>query len=118
MRIEADLFSGRPNPVWTATEEEARQVGEILRRLGAAAPAAAPFDGLGYRGMVLREVEPALHPCPELRVAQGTVHAACPGEPRTFQDPGRALERMLVGLAARHVDADVHGLLRRMAGLD
>ena len=51
LRIEVDIFSGRPNPVWIVTDE--RQVKEILGSAEAARGALAKpetgFSGLGFR---------------------------------------------------------------------
>ena len=53
LRIEVDMFSGRPNPVWMITEEEAAR-----KLLGAAREmrAAVTKTGAGYNGLGFREV--------------------------------------------------------------
>lgn len=53
LRIELDMFSGRPNPVWMITEDEAAK-----KLLGAAreARAAVIKPGSGYDGLGFREV--------------------------------------------------------------
>lgn len=52
LRIEVDMFSGRPNPVWIITEE--KTVKDIM---GAASqPAAIAKPGTGFNGLGLREI--------------------------------------------------------------
>lgn len=53
MEVELDAFSGRPNPVWTVTADEAAALRALLATSGAPVP--APAEGLGYRGFVLRD---------------------------------------------------------------
>ena len=51
LRVEVDIFSGRPNPVWIITDgdEVNELLGNIGRARGAAARPGAGFTGLGYR---------------------------------------------------------------------
>ncbi len=53
LRIEIDMFSGRPNPTWLVTEDE-----EVKRVLGLASEArgAVTEPGEGYTGLGFREV--------------------------------------------------------------
>jgi hypothetical protein len=52
LRVELDVFSGRPNPRWTLSGPS---LADVIRHLpeGARAEAAEPAH-LGYRGFVLR----------------------------------------------------------------
>jgi len=118
MQVEADLFSGRPNPVWIASAGEAALIAAVLAGLRPAdAPGRAP-EGLGYRGMRLSGVASHLHGCDELCVALGSVVGECPDGRRGFHDTGRSLERLLVEIAAAHLAPDLHQVLRSMAGFD
>ncbi len=51
--IEAilDIFSGRPNPRWTLSDEQVNDLQARLRTLPEASPVAPP--GLGYRGFLV-----------------------------------------------------------------
>ena len=57
VRVEADLFSGRPNPAWTLSSGEAtelaRRLEKVEARRGEPAPVGAAGPGLGYRGLVV-----------------------------------------------------------------
>jgi hypothetical protein len=54
LKITADLFSGRPNPTWTAEADEAR---ELLRQISQNQAVTGGlnegFQGLGYRGLIV-----------------------------------------------------------------
>ncbi len=112
MQVEADVFSGRPNPRWTL---DAAAAAELARRLAELPPAppAAPFEGLGYRGLVVTGLEGE---CDEVRVHGGRVRAECGGETRTRADAGRALERWLLATGEGSLEPATLELLRRETG--
>jgi hypothetical protein len=110
MRVEADLFSGRPNPVWTLDAAEEGEVARLLRTLRPGGPSPRP-PGLGYRGMMLRGLSAALPGCAELRLFHGAGVAECDGEHRTFTDPDRAVERWLAASGRRRLDAELFQVL-------
>src|SRR5687768_10536739 len=51
LKVEIDLFSGRPNPVWIVTDgaETERFLGAVAEARGAIAKQGAGFTGLGFR---------------------------------------------------------------------
>ena len=55
LRVTADIFSGRPNPVWTVTDEKEVQavLKEITRNRGLLTDAAPAEAGLGLRGVIV-----------------------------------------------------------------
>ena len=115
MRVEADLFSGRPNPAWTLDAAEAEDLADLLRLLPPGGAAPEP-PGLGYRGMVVRGVEAALPGCTELRLFRGAAAAECAAGPRTFTDRERAVERWLVDSARRRLDPGLVEVLQGEVG--
>lgn len=69
MIVMLDVFSGRPNPTWTLSEEEEKQLLERVKGRGLAA-ADAPDAGLGYRGLVVRATQDDVEDLPqEFRIA-------------------------------------------------
>ena len=52
MRVELNIFSGRPNPFWELSEEEAS---ELAKRLARLTPTNHPsrLGRLGYRGFII-----------------------------------------------------------------
>ena len=64
--IEMDIFSGRPNPVWTLTADEGAALARLVAHLP---PAAAPAQvDLGYRGFVVSGDSATLGVAGDMRV--------------------------------------------------
>jgi hypothetical protein len=112
MQVEADVFSGRPNPRWALDAALGAEAARRLGKLPAARPE-PPFEGLGYRGLVVTGLEGE---CPEVRVHGGRVRAECGGETRAWTDPGRELERWLLATGEGRVEPATMELLRSQAG--
>ncbi|MEA2603380.1 MAG: hypothetical protein QOF89_4372 [Acidobacteriota bacterium] len=53
MRVEVDIFSGRPSPFWTASPQEAEALTDRLRLLTGISSRLEEDGGLGYRGLVV-----------------------------------------------------------------
>lgn len=51
--VELDIFSGRPNPTWTLTVPERRELGKRLQKLPALPTLPSVPDNLGYRGFLI-----------------------------------------------------------------
>lgn len=100
MHVELDMFSGRPNLEWTLTAAEATALRAMVAalRLDAAPP---PFDGLGYRGLVVRDpTDPewrlvAFRQSVRIRTAEGH---------EVRSDPDARIERWLLGAAGAALD--------------
>lgn len=127
--VEVDIYSGRPNPVFTLTAGEMTSVNNLI----AAAPAAAraSTDGksirprvLGYRGLIIRSRSAdGRLTAMNVEISRGrilrrasAVAAAAPGADAStalLDDSGRAVERFLVSLgsAKKVITADI---LQRM----
>ena len=84
MRVTLDLFSGRPNPTWTLSGRQARELrGRMagsppLVQAARTGPTAEP-SRLGFRGFVVHEDEPGeLLPSPVPRAAPAAARVAAP----------------------------------------
>ncbi|MDX2138104.1 MAG: hypothetical protein SF123_08405 [Chloroflexota bacterium] len=55
MRVELDIFSGRPNPTWEMTAAQAETLTSILREMPTHVGQIPFNDGLGYRGFIIRD---------------------------------------------------------------
>jgi hypothetical protein len=108
MRVELDIFSGRTNPEWTLTDTEATELKTMAAALPVAAASPPPFDGLGYRGIVVRDpVDPywslvAFRDIVWIRTLEGS---------EVRSDPDAGIERWLLGAAG---DAVNPALLERL----
>jgi len=56
IRIELDVFSGRPNPGWVLENAEVDTINHMLQNLPPC-KTPVPTDGLGYRGFILYREE-------------------------------------------------------------
>lgn len=85
MRVELDMFSGRPNPSWDAPAATGRELAKFERNLVPSRAAPEP-PALGYRGFVYGEG----------RNARRAFGGALTRAGQTFEDPGRRIERLLL----------------------
>ena len=85
MRVQLDMFSGRPNPEWELPAAVERELAQLERGLRPRQPAREP-PPLGYRGFVYREGRNAR------RAFDGILTIAG----QSFEDPQRHIERLLV----------------------
>lgn len=85
MRVELDIFSGRPNPTWELSSEE---VDEFTARLSDLTPCDRAFapPGLGYRGFEIRDLGERPEIPARLRVLDGFVFVFEDDQTRCFQD--------------------------------
>ena len=77
LRVEIDIFSGRPNPVIELTGSDASALVDRLgktRRLEKGEPGLPPVPTLGYRGMIVSQVGAATRKLPRsFRLAHDTI---------------------------------------------
>jgi hypothetical protein len=115
MKVQIDLFSGRPNPSWDLTEAE---VLELLNRIDSlpASTAADRPDGLGYRGLhvdrLLSELEtddsPSANPIVTIEIRDGVVKVVRrDGTVKNLNDIGRSVECWLLTVAQGQVDESI-----------
>jgi hypothetical protein len=111
--VEADLYSGRPNPSWPLTPEE---VAELARRIEGLAPAAAvePPDRLGFRGFRFRLYARGR----EIAAGQsydGHLRLQGLAGPRHLADPGQELERWLLATGRGRIEPRAYETLKNEA---
>ena len=98
IEVEVDLYSGRPNPRFTLAD-----AAEFKRRLAGLPPPHTGTgqirDGLGYRGLRI-----TVSSVGEVVVSGGVVEIRdATGRVIRRADPGRSMERWLIGAAAGQV---------------
>ena len=104
MKVELDIFSGRVNPSWVLTPEQASEFCDRLRRLQRTASARAISTGLGYRGFSLHDDSGCCDGWQRIRVYGEHVAAEAAGRVESRADPERSIELWLRDLAAAHID--------------
>ena len=107
--VELDLFSGRPNPVWTLSNADTT---ELERRLSALPKTSAKtlFDGLGYRGLIVRRSKEAT-----AHVQNGVVALASHESSTYLEDSQRALERWLIATGKSAIGAEIYKMVEAEA---
>jgi hypothetical protein len=96
--IELDVFSGRPNPHWKPTDEEATALASRLHELPEAADSAEPTR-LGYRGFVVHNPVREFGLPILLRVYHGITDVTDSAHPVAYADVHGA-EALLIEQAA------------------
>jgi hypothetical protein len=94
MIVEMDIFSGRPNPSWELSSEQTLELQQRVSALHRQTPPAPIFDGLGYRGLVIRDPSA---PGSFLKVGFGQILQMKEGVQSIYRDEGRTLEKWLLG---------------------
>ena len=119
LRIEIDIFSGRPNPIIELTGKESRDMLSLIARtrpLERGEPSIPPGPTLGYRGLIVEQVGRVSSGLPRtFRFADGTILDArglrvAPDaaleeliiEPRILKRSG--LERGLAGTIGKEIE--------------
>lgn len=105
MRVELDIFSGRPNPSWQMSAEEAA---EFLKRIRSLPKKEKPSEesGLGYRGFVISNAEKMPSIPFEVRVYKGVLTIHEDGSQAYYKDVN-AVERLLLQQAREHGYGDL-----------
>jgi len=105
MQVILDVFSGRPNPSWELTSQEAS---ELARRLIGLVPAnrKLPEGGLGYRGLTLANPHKMAGVPVEVRVFQGIIGMWKHGHLTSYSDRNN-VEDWLLELARQRGHGDL-----------
>lgn len=116
MRVECDVYSGRPNPHWELSAEQAEEFLQKLRALPHGERDAALLDGLGYRGLIVTgdELKPAGDD--EITISNGLVVGRQGSVSRPLRDEERALERWLLETGKGKLEADLYEYLSSEVG--
>lgn len=108
MQVEVDIFSGRPNPRWQLTAQEAD---EFLRRFQALpqTSSTSPVEGgLGYSGLIVTDVDRSLLGFTEIWVYQGLVIARQDDQSQQLIDHKRRLEQWLFQTGEGQIEAELY----------
>lgn len=111
MAVEADIFSGRPNPTWKLLPQEAHAIDQALAQLPQRSTPPAAFDGLGYRGLIVRATDPQQQQRVTIQVYYDTVSIDNGTTTTFYQDSSRSIERRLIQSAIQKIPPDAYDAL-------
>lgn len=100
------LYSGRPDPEWALTNEQAATLDTLLATLrdGTGTP---PVGGLGYHGFTI------VHAGRRMVAYRGILAAPGDGPRAVKEDPNRSVERFLLETSRTHVTPDEFAEVQR-----
>lgn len=104
--VELLVFSGMPNPSWTLSETQAKELWALVDKLSITSNGLAP-DQLGYSGFLVKATH-ALSDVSMLKVFRGVLEITTKNQVLYRQDPGREIEHWLLKTAAPQVDAELY----------
>ncbi len=105
VKVELDIFSGNPNPIWVLSDSDSAHFLDLLESL-TPMPAGVISNNLGYRGFVVDVA--GRYP---VRVQNGTVEIT-EGDDRPYRaDLGRSLERWLLETGKSVIASDIYELV-------
>jgi hypothetical protein len=114
LRVTLDLYSGRPNPQWILSQEQAATFQSHLNTLVSAQSASSiELPALGYRG--LRVNIQRASSTAQLLISSGLViwESGAEGGRGILSDPGRELEKWLLHTGSSQIGED---LVRHLSG--
>jgi hypothetical protein len=103
LRVDLDVYSGRPNPTWEVTPEEADRLLTALAQLPPRDSVTLP-GSLGYRGLVLQGDAVRAAGYERITVRRNLVQTEGPRGTRTFSDWEREFEGKVAETAQGRVD--------------
>ena len=106
--VELDVFSGQPNPTWILSEAQSSMLGELLLGLRPAERLTPRFDGLGYRGFIVRLVAPQSRAQSTVYVYGGTIEVVSEAGQGFFGDTHRNVETWLLDTAKPAISEDLY----------
>ncbi|MEG4092531.1 hypothetical protein [Microcoleus sp. Pol12B4] len=115
MQVEVDMFSGRPNPHWELTVQESQQFTQRLQSLSTHQGEGAVNEGLGYRGLIVRESGEEVEGDREIVISNGLIVARRKGKSQQFTDKNRTLEKWLIQTGEGRLDDKLYHQISKLA---
>ncbi len=112
LSVEADLFSGRPNPTWQLAPNDIQALQDDLAPLPLRSIPATTFDGLGYRGFIVRMIDDQQQrDTLTIRVYHDIIRIEHSGTTTVYEDVTRGIELLLMQSASHNVPPDIYAIL-------
>ncbi len=115
MQVEVDMFSGRPNPHWELTVPESQEFARRFQSLSAHKGEGFVNEGLGYRGLIVRESGEEVEGDRDIVIYQGLVVAKRQDKSQQFTDQNRALEKWLIQTGEGRLDDVLYHQISKLA---
>lgn len=118
MQVELDAFSGRPNPSWLLTPQEAEDFVLRFQSLPPHWGEGSVREELGYRGLIVAEAGQKIAGYDEIVVSNGVVEAKWDSQSRQFTDQNRELERWLFQTGRDRLEDELYRQIGQAAQLN
>jgi hypothetical protein len=118
MQVELDVFSGRPNPYWDLTSQEGRDFVSRFQTLPQYQGDGSVREGLGYRGLIVREPGKRIEGYDEIVVSNGVVVARWDSQSKQLTDKTRGLEKWLFQTGRGRLDDELYRQVSQSAQLN
>jgi hypothetical protein len=109
------MFSGRPNPHWELTVPESQEFARRFQSLSAHKGEGFVNEGLGYRGLIVRESGEEVEGDRDIVNYQGFVVAKRQGKFQLFTDRNGALEKWLIQTGEGRLDDELYAQISKLA---
>ncbi|MEG4273234.1 MULTISPECIES: hypothetical protein [unclassified Microcoleus] len=115
MQVEVDMFSGRPNPHWELSVQESQEFTQRFQSLSAHQGEGTVNEGLGYRGLIVRESGEEVEGDPKIVIYKGLVVAIANGKSQLLTDENRTLEKWLIQTGKSRLEEDFYHQVSKLA---
>jgi hypothetical protein len=112
IRIELDIFSGRPNPTWSLNDEQSREFAIRFGALKKYRTNRKLYEGLGYRGFTVT----GFLDYDRVAVWGGLVQTNRAVEREKLLDEAGRLEWFLLETSKGQIDEDLYRIVASVAG--
>lgn len=99
VRFSLGIYSGREDPIWTASDDDVKAFTAKFDAMKAKNPQERLTGALGYHGFLVK----GFRPYDRIWVWKGTVEATREGKTYQWVDEDRALERFLLEASRAHI---------------
>jgi hypothetical protein len=107
VEVIVSIFSGRPDPKWDLTSIECKQLKDRFKALQEIKDVPQISEGLGYRGITVRDIESEMI-YDEFTVVSGVVVAKKTGILHYFKDLDQKLELWLLGTGQGKLEGSLY----------
>lgn len=115
-KVTLNVFSGRRDPTWSLSKEQAESLLSIVKELPACDQRKF-FDGLGYRGFQVTMSRPITERRSKVTVYRGRVRYDDGGNVKYLADEDRQIEQLLLKSGSPHLKPGLYKTIERQIRL-